>query len=89
MRLAIYKGEGNQLNFQMACPLGRSMLSGLLVNLLSHLPEGEKKQALKEKYAEHFDLEEGLSRVHMRFGHAESILPLYYLFVGMWGNDDW
>ena len=44
MRLVMYKGEGSQLNFQMACPLGRSMLSGLLSSLLSHLPEGEKKE---------------------------------------------
>ena len=84
MRLVMYKGEGSQLNFQMACPLGRSMLSGLLSNLLGHLPEGEKKKALMEKYAEHFDLEEGVSRAHLRFGHAESILPLYYMFVGVW-----
>lgn len=86
MRLVIYKGEGSQLNFQMACPLGRSMLSGLLSSLLSRLPEGEKKEALKAKYAAHFDVEEEVPRAHLRFGHAESILPLYYLFVGVWGK---
>ena len=86
MRLVMYKGEGSQLNFQMACPLGRSMLSGLLSSLLNHLPEGEKKEALKAKYAAHFDLEEEVPRAHLRFGHAESILPLYYLFVGVWGK---
>ena len=45
-----------------------------------------KKEALKAKYAAHFDLEEEVPRAHLRFGHAESILPLYYLFVGVWGK---
>ena len=82
MRLAVYKGEANQLNFQMACPLGRSLLTGLGANLLAHLPDGEQKTRIIEEYGKYFDFaSEPPSVAHLRFGHAESILPLYYLFV--------
>ena len=55
MRLAVYKGEANQLNFQMACPLGRSLLTGLGANLLAHLPDGEQKTRIIEEYGKYFD----------------------------------
>lgn len=82
MRLYTFKGEGNPLNWRMACPLARSILRGIGANYLARLPEGEEKDEFVATYEEYFDFgKEPLSRLHLRFGHAESILPLYFLFV--------
>ena len=82
MRLYTFKGEGNPLNWRMACPLARSILRGIGANYLAALKDEEKKEAFQATYGEYFDFaSEPVSRMHLRFGHAESVLPLFFFFV--------
>ena len=76
------KGPGGDQNLRMSCPLIRDVFGGLARNLYARLKEGEEKTAFFTKYAPYFDLTTPeQSRLHMRFGHAESLLPLYYLLI--------
>ena len=80
--LYLKKGPGSEINIRMACPLGRDVIGGLARNVYSRMPDGDEKTTFYEKYAKYFDLSyQEQSRMHLRFGHAESILPLYNLFV--------
>ena len=89
MRLYAFKGEGDPLYWRMACPLGKSILGGLAASLRAAMPEGEAKEAFVAAMEEYVDFaKEPVSRAHLRFGHAESILPLYFLFVAESGESD-
>lgn len=78
------KGSGKDLNVEMACVLGRSMLSGIGANYLKVVPRRKAKREFYERYKEYFDFEGEKETVgHLRFGHAESVLPLISLLVGM------
>ena len=83
MRLYAFKGEGATLYYKMAMPLAQSILKGLAKAYMNELDQ-EHKVEFFDKYDVYFNLttvED--SRLHMRFAHAESILPLYFLFVWM------
>lgn len=78
------KGSGKALNVKMACVLGRSMLSGIGANYLKVEPRRKAKREFLERYKDYFDFESEKETVgHLRFGHAESVLPLISLLVGM------
>ena len=48
------------------------------------MPEGNAKEAFVASMEEYLDFEKvPASRAHLRFAHAESILPLYFRFVAM------
>ena len=84
MRLYAFKGEGDPLYWRMACPLARDLLAGLAAGLRDAMPEGNAKEAFVASMEEYLDFEKvPASRAHLRFAHAESILPLYFLFVAM------
>ncbi len=84
MRLYAFKGEGDPLYWRMACPLARDLLAGLAAGLRDAMPEGDAKEAFVASMEEYLDFEKvPASRAHLRFAHAESILPLYFLFVAM------
>ena len=66
----------------MACPLGRDLIGGLARYLYTQMNEDEAKQEFFSEYNPYFDLSKpDHSRLHLRFGHAESLLPLYNLFI--------
>ena len=74
------KGSGKALNVKMACVLGRSMLSGIGANYLKVEPRRKAKREFLERYKDYFDFESEKETVgHLRFGHAESVLPLISL----------
>lgn len=82
VRLFLKKGPGSEISTRMACPLGRDVFGGLARNLYSRMEEGDEKKAFLDQFGDYFDLSYSeQSRLHLRFGHAESILPLYYLFI--------
>lgn len=66
----------------MACPLGRDLIGGIARYVYTQMNEDEAKQRFFSKYNPYFDLSKpDHSRLHLRFGHAESLLPLYNLFI--------
>lgn len=78
------KGSGKDLNVEMACVLGRSMLSGIGANYMKAVPRRKAKRDFYRRYKEYFDFEGEKETVgHLRFGHAESVLPLISLLVEM------
>lgn len=82
LELFFMNGPVNDLNTRMACPLGREVLGGLARFVYSHMQEGDAKTAYYTQYHEYFDLNKPEdSRLHMRFAHAESLMPLYELFI--------
>lgn len=82
MRLYAFKGEGGPLYYRMAIPLAQSILRGMAKAYMDALEDADKKRAFFEKYDSYFNLTSvEPSRIHMRFAHAESMLPLYFLFV--------
>lgn len=82
MRLYTFKGQGSPLYYRMAIPLAQSILRGMAKAYMDELEDEEEKKEFFEKYDPYFNLTAvNPSRVHMRFAHAESILPLYFLFV--------
>ena len=88
-QLWVRKGSGKLLNTNMACVLGRSMLSGIGASYLRSMAKPKDKKEFLERYKDYFDFDkEPNSLGHLRFGHAESILPLLSLLVGMGGRWD-
>ena len=82
MRLYAFKGEGAPIYYRMAFPLAQSILRGLAKAYMDELQDPEEKKEFFEKFNPYFNLTSvEPSRIHMRFAHAESILPLYFLFV--------
>ena len=78
------KGAGNPLNIKMSCLLGKSILNGIGANYLHNTLNKREKKEFIEKYGKYFEFEnEPITRGHLRFGHAESLLPLFRLFVGL------
>ena len=81
-RLFLLKGPGAEVTVKMACPLGRDLIGGIARYVYTQMNEDEAKQRFFSKYNPYFDLSKpDHSRLHLRFGHAESLLPLYNLFI--------
>ena len=84
MRLYAFKGEGNPLYYRMAMPSAQSIIRGVAYAYMNEMTNQTQKEEFFEKYDPYFNLTTvEPSRVHMRFAHAESILPLYFLFVSI------
>ena len=82
MRLYAFKGEGSPLYYRMAIPLAQSILRGMAKAYMDELTDKEERKEFFEKFDPYLNLTRvEPSRIHMRFAHAESILPLYFLFV--------
>lgn len=78
------KGDGKPLNVNMACVLGRAMLSGIGANYLQAVPRAKDRREFRRRFADYFDFDrEPLAVGHLRFGHAESVLPLISLLVAV------
>lgn len=84
MRLYAFKGEGDPLYWRMACPLARDLLAGLAAGLRDAMPGGKRQRGVRRVDGGISRLREGSGVARaLRFAHAESILPLYFLFVAM------